>query len=534
MNWYQRIIEAATGRKSGPQTPTARQLRENLEEQIRLKHLERAKRFLESGPATDYWLAAYTNVLDRYRDGGVISYPISQPTDRRWGSNFPFWTSEAQLSLIRAQARLVVAMNPNAYGLLNGLTSYVIGSGFQYRITARPGTGADDSVIASAQRIVDKFIEQNAWAEMEQELFWRSREDGEFFLRLFPQQSGQLHVRTVEPEQIVQPSGGTFQEWSYGIQTEPDDVFAITNYHVHYLAPGGQDETSPTNGEIVPANEIIHVKCNVKRSIKRGLSDFSYDTLEAFQQAGKLRRNMGEGAAVQAAIAAIRQHETSTSGQVETFIQQAVDYSISDPTTGRAQDFQKLEAGSFLDIPKGMAYVPPPGATNAAAHLSIAQALLRTAGNRHNAPEWLTSSDASNNNYASSLTAESPFLRNCLRLQEIYRRPFVRVIRAAIVAAMRAGILPSNILSQIEIMATPPSVETRDKAAEAAANQIYMATHVKSPQIVADELGVDWERNVSDWEAYADDFGPPVANPNMPGQPGPGMESEFNGNDFVG
>jgi hypothetical protein len=312
MTWWEQL----TTRK-----PTARQRREDLEEQLRVKHLERAKRILESGPATDYWLTAYSNVLDRYRDGGIISYPISQPTDRRWGSNFPFWTSEAQLALLRAQARLVVAMNPNAYGLLNGLSSYVIGSGYTYRAVAKDQGGASPKLTAAVQAVIDKFIRDNSWSEMEQELFWRSREDGEFFLRLFPQPSGVLQVRTIEPEQVVQPPDSQFQDWSYGIHTDPDDVFAIQEYHVHYLAPGGQDNPSPTLGEIVPANEIIHVKVNVKRAIKRGLTDFSYDTLEAFQQAGKLRRNLGEGASVQAAIAAVRQHDTATASQVESFVQ---------------------------------------------------------------------------------------------------------------------------------------------------------------------------------------------------------------------
>jgi hypothetical protein len=498
---------------------TPKQKREDVEEEIRLRHLERAKRFLESGPSSDYWLTAYANVLDRYKDGGVINYPISQPTDRRWGSNFPFWTSEAQLSLIRAQSRLCVATNPNAYGLLNGLTSYVIGSGYTYRAQAKIQTGITEDVVLKIQNVIDDFCHNNAWSEMEQELFWRSREDGEFFLRLFPQPDGSLTVRTVEPEQIVQPGNSQFQNWSYGIETEEDDVFAIKNYHVHYAAPGGEKESTPTMGEIVPASEVVHLKVNVKRSIKRGLSDFSYETLDAFHSAGKLRRNLGEGAAVQAAIAAIRQHDTSTASQVETFIQSAVDYSISDPVTGKPQDYQKLESGSFLDIPKGMSYVPPPGAANAAAHLSIFQALLRSAGNRHNAPEWLCSSDASNNNYSSSLTAESPFLRHCLRLQELYRRSFHKVICAAIEHASACGILPPNVIDYVDIKATAPSVETRDKSIEANANQIYIANKIKSPQMVADELGIDYERNVRDWQEYADDFGPPLSpmNPDLSG-----------------
>lgn len=499
MNWWQRVF--------GQKAPSATEQLQEMENKLKMRQVEKAKKLLENTPVSDYWLNAYTDILDRYRDGGIIAYPISQPTDRRWGSNFPFWTSEAQLSLLRAQSRLCVAMNPNAHGLLNGLCSYVIGSGFKWKASEKPESDADEGVVREAQMVIDEFIDDNSWSEMEQELFWRSREDGEFFLRLFPQFSGKLYVRTVEPEQIIQKPNASFQEWSYGIQTDEDDVFNIKNYFVLYMAPGGQDSPSPNMGEDVPASQMVHLKCNVKQAIKRGLADFSYDTLEAFSQSGKLRRNLGEGAAIQAAIAAIRQHDVATAGQVETFVQNAIDYSVSNLPGQRSADYQKMDAGSFLDIPKGLNYVPPPGAANAAAHIQIFQTLLRTAGNRHNAPEWLVSSDASNNNYASSLTAESPFLRHCVRLQKLYEKAFRKVMLAAVNTAIKAGRLPPDAMEMLEIQCTTPTVETRDKNAEASSNATYVNLGVKSRQTVAQEIGLDWDNEVQNNQDFAEQFG---------------------------
>ena len=499
MNWWQKVF--------GQKPPTATEQLMEMQNALKMRQVEKAKKLLENTPVSDYWLNAYTDILDRYRDGGIVSYPISQPTDRRWGSNFPFWTSEAQLSLIRAQSRLCVAMNPNAHGLLNGLTSYVVGDGFKWRVAEKPESDADEGIVREAQMVIDEFIDDNNWSEMEQELFWRSREDGEFFLRLFPQFSGKLFVRTVEPEQIIQKPSASFQEWSYGIQTDEDDVFVIKNYFVLYMAPGGQDSPSPNMGEDVPAKQMVHLKCNVKRSIKRGLADFSYDTLESFSQSAKLRRNLGEGAAVQAAIAAIRQHDVATAGQVETFVQNAIDYSVSHLPNQRSSDYQKMDAGSFLDIPKGMNYITPPGSANSAAHIEIFQALLRVAGNRHNAPEWLVSSDASNNNYASSLTAESPFLRHCVRLQKLYEKAFRKVMVAVLETAIRAGRLPEGAMEMIEVQCTTPTVETRDKNAEASANATYVNLGVKSRQTVAQEVGLDWDNEVQNNQDFAEQFG---------------------------
>lgn len=506
MNWWQRLI----GYKA-EQSPTLRQQREELEEQIRLKRLQRAAKLNESYADTDYWLTAYADLLARYKDGFALAYPITQPTDRRWGGNFPFWYSEQQLGLIRAQARLLATMSPNAQGLLNGLCSYVIGTGYQYDVVTKPNREIPDKVLTDIQDAIDRFIDDNAWSELEQELFTRSRQDGEFFLRLFPQNNGRMMVRVIEPEQVFMPPGSQLANYGYGIKTDPDDVCNVISYSVSYIAPGGEGGDSAMACEDVPADEIVHCKVNVPRNIKRGLTDFSYDTLDAFMVASKLRNNLGEGAAVQAAIAGVRQHDAASFNQVDTFVNTNTDYANYSPVTQRATSFEQIKSGTFIDIPKGMNYVPPPSAANPDAHLNIFQALLRSAGNRHNAPEWLVSADASNNNYASSMTAESPFLRHCKRLQKFYERPFIRVIKAAIQNAIDAGRLPLKILDHVDITATAPQLEVQDQAGAANANQIYVSMGIKSRQTVAQELGLDWDTELTNQQEYTEQMG--TANP---------------------
>jgi hypothetical protein len=495
--------------------PSAKQQRENLEEEIKLAKLQRKAKLMEAG-GQDFWMSNYSDLLGRYSDGYLNQYPMTQPADRRYGSNFPFWVNETQLSMLRAQARFVVTTSPNAQGLLNGICSYVIGCGYSYRAVSKKDLDVPENIIKAVQVVINTFTEQNAWNEMEQEIFWRTREDGEAFIRLFPQPDGTLSIRTVEPEQVYQPPGSNIHEWSYGIQTEIDDVFLVKAYHVDYQAPGGQSVLEPIEGEIVDADNMVHIKINVKRSIKRGLSDFAFETLDCFQQAGKLRKNMGEGAAVQAAIAAVRQHDTASAGQVQEFIDSTLDYSTTAFGSGKQQDFQKLEAGSFLDIPKGMNYVAPPAAMNSSSHMDIMQGLLRSAGNRHNAPEWLVSSDASNNNFSSSLTAEAPFTRHCVRMQEVYKTHFTRIIKAAIKTAIGAGLLPKDTLNTIDIDVKAPNVETHDKSIEAGNNSIYSSLGIKSKQTIAQEIGLDWEkeeRNMA--ELAGKGIGMPLTLPDM-------------------
>lgn len=482
--------------------------RELLLEKIKLNKIKNSRKLTENY-GQDFWLNNYSDVLSRLQDQNAGTFTSSQLTDRQYGNNFPFWVSETQLNIIRSAARYIVTTSPNAQGLLNGLTSYVVGCGFSYRVQAKRNKGASEQLVMVVQDIVDEFIRSNSWGELEQELFYRSREDGESFLRLFPQIDGSMVVRTIEPEQIYMPGGTTLDEWSYGIQTDTDDVCEIKAYHIDYRANGGAGNKDNRQGEIVDAELICHIKCNVKKSIKRGLSDFSFDTLDAFQQAGKLRKNLGEGAAVQAAIAAVRQYDTASLDQVTDFIATNADFTQSD-FMGKTQSFEKLEPGSFLDIPKGMVYVPPPAAANSASHLTVFSALLRTAGNRHNAPEWLVSSDASNGNYASSLTAEAPFTRHCLRLQEFYKGHFSKVIKSVVNHAKELNKIPDNIWDIIELQVKAPSVETRDKSAEASANQIYSTLGIKSKQTISQEIGLDW---VSE-EANIEDSSP-MAGPEM-------------------
>ena len=519
-SWWSRFFGTKQNANETKNEKSLEEQRKDLEETIRINRLRKAAKLTESYADTDYWLTAYADLLARYKDGFALAYPITQPTDRRYGGNFPFWYSEQQLGLIRAQARMVATMSPNAQGLLNGLTSYVIGSGYRYDVVLKPDREVPDRIMIKVQDVIDDFCENNAWTELEQELFWRSREDGEFFLRLFPQESGKMMVRVIEPEQVFMPPGGSLFDYSYGIRTDVDDVCNVIGYAVSYIAPGGEGEKEPNPmaTEEVPADRIVHVKVNTKRNIKRGLSDFSYDTLEAFQTAAKLRTNLGEGSAVQAAIAGVRQHDAASYSQVDSFVGSQTDYAQYSPVTQRATDFQQIKSGTFVDIPKGMNFVPPPGAAANAisGHLEVFQALLRSAGNRHNAPEWLVSADASNNNYASSMTAESPFLRHCKRLQEFYKRPFLRVIKAAIENAIDAGKLPTNIMEFIDITATPPELEVQDKNNQAMANQIYAGMGVKSRQTIAHELGLDWDTELTNQQEYAEQMGAASPLP-MPG-----------------
>lgn len=432
------------------------------------------------------------DVLNRANSGylGVGIWANNNPKDRAFGADYPFIRNESDLAMMRNASRYCVRTISNASGLLTTLTSYVISTGFN--ATCRSDTTV--KLAESCESIIAHWIVEQNFESIQEEIFQRSRVDGEIFIRFFPQPDGDMEIRFVEPECVTQPSGSLDTEWMFGIKTDVSDSQNIKAYNVRYFT----GET--LIDEEVKPDQIIHYKINCTGAMKRGVPDFSFNTLEAFTLAAKLTRNIGEGAAVQAAIAAVREHESSSLSQVDDFLDTQTG---SIPTTPYAypgmqpqafSGYQQFQPGSFLDIPTGIKYVSPPGATNVEKHLDVLQAVLRSAGMRWSAPEWAVSARSDSMSYASSLTAEAPFLRTCSRLQREYRRVFRTILHKVLDIAALAGRIPINWESTVQIDVASPAMEIRDKGAEARANQIYYEMGIKSKHTVCSDIGLSFNQ----------------------------------------
>ena len=319
----------------------------------------------------------------------------------------------------------------------------------------------------------------------------------------------------------------TQEHWSFGIHTDPEDVQTVYGYNVLYMA----DPSNHANQirEEVPIEEILHFKINVKRTVKRGLSDFAFSTHDAFTVAEKLRNNMAEGAAVQSALAYIRQHESATQAQIQNFLNsQQIDFTRANPLTGQQINYKQLEPGTIADIPRGMQYVQPPGAGNASGFIDILHATLRGAGCRWNAPEWLaTGSGADMAAYTASLTAHAPFVRSATQKQNAYKKAFTQVLWEAIEYAIDYGRLPMETPHLIDIQCEAPSILARDEQDEAQANQIRVTGGWKSRQTVQQEEGLDPEQEMQNIEAYNERFGQGGSGA-QGGKPGPVTVREYN------
>ena len=402
-----------------------------------LATLQRHTRRLTEGNMLWDHLGGYSELLDRFRsDGGAFFLPPSTAQDRRYGSNWPFWRTWQEHSLLRASARLLCTTTYTGAGILSGLTSYVVGEGATYRAVARKGKQPPASLLDAVQARIDLFSARNLLPGLEQELFQRSRRDGEYFLRYFrdPHDACTL-IRTVEPEQVIEDyTRHTLETGSYGCLNPPEDLQTRLGFSVSLTG-------LVSDCEDVPAHDMQHVKVNTDRIVKRGLTDFAYDVHDAIGASSKLLENMAEGSAIQAAISVIRQHEAATPGQVQGFVDAQADFQVPNPWTGQQRNQQHMESGTTLDIPKGLTYVPPPYSQGIPVHTQVAATIMRAVGVKWNAPEWLVSGDSGSASYATSLTLESPFVRTCGRAQGFYKPHFATLPTRAVRDAAEAGLI---------------------------------------------------------------------------------------------
>src|SRR5262249_18855516 len=144
----------------------------------------------------------------------------------------------------------------------------------------------------------------------EPELFLRSRRDGEYCLRVAPQDDGITRVRIVEPEFIRCPDGSI--EYSFGIYTPLDDREHIEKYFISYTG-------NIADGHDVDPDEILFTKLNVDRSVKRGISDL-FSVHELVENCKKLLRAELIGETCRSSIPYIKQFSEAAQQTVQTLV----------------------------------------------------------------------------------------------------------------------------------------------------------------------------------------------------------------------
>lgn len=420
--------------------------------------------------------------------------PLGTPNDRHLGMDYPFIRNLQDLNAYRTQSRFICRTNSYAQGILNNIKSYIIAGGFKTLIESEKNRKLADK----CQQLINEWVFANDFLTIQNECFNRSEIDGEYFIEYRPKKDGNLQIRFIEPELIQVPQDtDSPDEWSLGIRTPLNDTQDVISYGVL-----SWDKDNVQYMRIVPAKDILHHKNNCSMAQKRGVPSVSFDTATALTNAAKIALNLQVTSAAQCSITFFREHEAATAPMVDDFISsQLVSGSVGQPLAGyplgAPSAYQGIETsapGTVIDMPQTLKYVEAPSAKNTNIYLDVLHSALREACKRWCAPVWVSTGESVDASYASSLTAESPFLRNCQRLQQGYKRTFTEIMTRVLNNYAVAGKIPLDWKSKVELHVEAPSLETREVLKVSQADALYYSMGAKSLHEVCAGFGGDLQK----------------------------------------
>jgi len=363
---------------------------------------------------------------------------FTQIYDRSDGRFRPVYTNESDLKLIRAMSWLLVEKVPMAQAWVNRLLDYTIGTGFDWTIKSE-----NKRLEKAVQVYVRECLDNSKWSsELERESYVREIADGEF-LSEFIYDDGQCMMVAREPDELTEPAIKPELEdwlgidyvpsWTFGVLTKKNVPERHIGYHFVRDAAG-------LDWDYVPADRVVFWKRNVRQRAKRGFSDFFKPHLYLLR-ADRVLTNTAEGAATQAAIAYIVEHSEGTQRQADNIVKKFAPLTGKvDPMTGLPQRRRRMMPGTRLDVPAGQSYKAGLlGANNSDIYVDVLEAALRLAGSVHAFPEGMLTGSYENNNLASALVAEGPFMQGRQAEQVQRKERFREVIMKLIKLAANSG-----------------------------------------------------------------------------------------------
>lgn len=486
---------------------------------------------------------------------GRVGVPVYQTSifDRDDGRYLPVYQTQSDLRIIRAMSRNVASLSAGVEGALGTLANFTLGTGFTFVAQANPNCPAFvppevvQELAKEAQRVIDRFLLENRFqSNMDREVDRRTRMDGEAFIELCLSPAGQIRASFDEPDMVCEPANSRQWEqwlacedperyspewersWSFGVHSvkkTPDDPLG---YHVVY-------DTLGNDADYVEASRMVHVKANVPRNAKRGISDL-YPVIQDIEREAKIRRNIAVGTALQAAIAWIREHATGvTPAAVQNMVTGNSVATRQQRTSSGTRPIKggTLQPGTVIDTPENMKHITGPmGSERNPNFILVAQYVSRSVAQRWSMPEFMYTSDASNANYASTLVAESPFVKAREADQRFYGQHFIDLLWKVLRMAHTAGKAFVNIqrfeelLQILDITASGPRVSNRDELATVQRQEIQMRMGILSRQSAAAEGGLDLAKEEEQGAAPQPQSGAsgPTGQPDPNAAPAPGGE----------
>lgn len=359
-------------------------------------------------------------------------------SDTDWsplGSAFKGYQGLDQQAMIQS-ARNNFRYDPNARAAIMGMLKYVMGKGVGITPKSKDPrvwyvwrefwTAARNKMNIRQHEIVKRFFR-----------------DGEVFLRYFNVKGEGLGqsptwkttVRFIDPADVQhsvnQKAINSTDVMHQGIEFDPKDPETPKWYFI-------QDRMDQNKWEKVPAAEVHHIKLFADMDQSRAES-FLQPVMQLFGQYREWLRNRMILNKLRTAIVMIREIEGGTSTEVQS-LTQTIPSSIRGDGTK-----QKIKGGTIYTSGPGVKLRMDSPNINASDVKEDGRNIILQMAAGTGMPEYLYG-DASNSNFASSLIAESPFVKEVQFWQSYLEGSWIEeMFRRVIQAAVVAGKIPQPV-----------------------------------------------------------------------------------------
>lgn len=452
--------------------------------------------------------------------GNSGGYYSSLPDDYYLGRYRPFYENEGQHQQIRGIGRMLAGSDEMASCVLRNLRNYTVGEGYKVTVSAKKGLGGE-AMVSDVQAFVDEFLDQSQITnEGESDALISGVIDGDYLLWLKDCGDKAPRLRFVGGEHITEPADPRAVEnyeglpelcWSFGVGSDHNDYEAVAGYFCDWYGKG-------QTWDFIKSSDSVFIKRNVPRVCKRGVSDF-YIPFRSIDRAAKLMNNIADQAAIQASIAYIKKAaKGATQGDLEQSLRNKllnapVNVTRFDGTSASVTG-ESVLGGRIINT-AGMDFdYGPMGSPQGPLFVTIYQAIARRVGTRWCFPEYMVTGDASNNNRASSETAESPMIQSIVQEQGLLGDKLQELVWKAVAMSAKhgrfAGMEFEELYRILEIKAEAPDPISRDPVKQEQVFDSQQKAGILSPKTRAAKSNLDYEQEILDGAKAAPDPLQPV------------------------
>jgi len=337
-----------------------------------------------------------------------------------------------QLEVIR-KCREFDRWDVHAHGILSTMVNYIMGKGLKM------DPKSDDPMVWYSWREFST-AERNKWTIKQFEIIRRTFRDGEIFLRFFTKdddgkETGKTTIRFLDPLLIRHPTEGfgkvddePNESIKNGVVTDPEDVEDVLAYQ--YM-----DRVNRSKFETIPAEEVIHIKINSDSDQKRGEPGIQ-TLLQYFRHYEQWLENRIILNKLRTAIVMIKE-VTGTPTEVSAM---SKTLPLATRQIANETKHKNIRGGTVLTAGPGVKYRMESPNINAQDVKEDGRNIILAMASGMNMPEYIFG-DASNANFASTMIAESPFVKMIQFFQVFFEYHFQRIYRKVIENAVKGGML---------------------------------------------------------------------------------------------